>query len=109
MESGIFHFNFRGGPTGNFGEGIAVFKDGTINGGDVGYTYRGSYRTDDHRLVARIKVKQWRQVPNALFPSPEFEIHVDSPLPTNFDNFTLEGRVEGAGTINLVGRRLEKI
>ena len=109
MESGIYHFRFQGGPSGNYGDGIAVLKDGTINGGDVGYVYRGSYKTEGNRLIAKINLKQWKMVPNALFNLPEFAINIDAPLPGDLKNFTLEGRLEGAGSVHLVGRRLENV
>lgn len=42
MIDGIYHVRFSSSIDGrNFGEGLATFKDGSVNGGDHGYLYLG--------------------------------------------------------------------
>jgi T3SS negative regulator,GrlR len=90
MISGIYHVHFRGGPSQNFGEGIAVFKDGKINGGDVGYVFRGSYETTERRIASTINVKRWNpSVPNPLVNVPEYDLVVEAEVPGDWANFTV--------------------
>lgn len=40
MKDGIYHVRFSS-SVGAAGEGLAVVKDGSVNGGDAGYLYLG--------------------------------------------------------------------
>ena len=101
MKSGIYHVHFRGGPAQNFGDGIVVFKDGAINGGDVGYIYRGEFRTETNRIIATINAKRWNVVPNALINLNEFNLHIDAPAPIDDSRFSITAQLEGQPHLNI--------
>ena len=42
-----------------FGEGLAIFREGTVNGGDPGYLYQGSYEVTGDKITAKLHVKRW--------------------------------------------------
>ena len=93
MVSGIYRVHFVGGPLQNFGDGIAVFKDGAINGGDVGYVYRGSYQTTDTRIAAAVNIKQWNfSLPNPVTDLSDYHLVVEEPAPADWKKFTIKGR-----------------
>jgi hypothetical protein len=94
MNPGIYRVHFKGGPAQNFGDGIAVFKDGTINGGDVGYTYRGSYDINNGKFTAKIGIKRWNPgVTNATLSLAEYDLGVDGAVPTDWAKFSVGAKV----------------
>ena len=50
MASGIFHVDFRAG-TGDYGDGLVVVKDGSVNGGDLTFCIKGKYLLNQARLI----------------------------------------------------------
>jgi hypothetical protein len=58
MKQGIYHVKFSS-SLGAMGEGLAVFKDGKVNGGDQGYLYIGSYAVNGSNVTAQLKIKRW--------------------------------------------------
>lgn len=112
MFSGIYHVHFRGGSSQNFGEGIAVFNDGKINGGDVGYVYRGSYQTTEKRIAAAINIKRWKpSVPNPLVNIPEYDLVVEAPSPDDWNNFSVSATAAQMPqiTVLITCRRLAEV
>jgi T3SS negative regulator,GrlR len=94
MNPGIYHVHFKGGPSQNFGDGMAVFKDGTINGADPGYTYRGSYEIKDNKFLAKIAIKRWNPgVTNPTLNLAEYDLSVDVPVPGDWAKFSVAARV----------------
>lgn len=86
--------HFEGGPSQNFGDGIAVFTDNKVNGGDPGYTYRGSFETTGDKIVAKINVKRWNPaVTNPTLNLDEYDLTVDAPIPSDWASFSVAARV----------------
>ena len=103
MISGIFRVRFSS-STQDFGEGIAVFKDGSVNGGDHGYIYTGKISGEK----AMLKVKQWNPAVVSVFgPLKSFQLDLAMTSQTA-DAFSATGSVaeHPASRINISGNKL---
>jgi hypothetical protein len=111
LRPGIYQIRFIGGPAQNFGEGIAVLKEGKINGGDSGYVYRGSYEPEDGHIKAKINVKRWNVVPNAIINLAEYDLIVESQRQTDGMGFLIHARIQQQSNIyiQIEGKRLEDV
>lgn len=93
MKTGIFHVKFSS-PQDNWGEGLAVFDHGKVNGGDHGYLYLGSYKMSDNKIEAALKVVRWNQSIEAIFGNiPEFDLKVIGTYSDGNDSFEVSGLV----------------
>ncbi len=109
MKPGIYHVKFSTVPSSNFGEGLAVFKDGKVNGGDLGYIYRGTYEISDSKVTARLHLKRWNPSIASIFGSfPEFDLDLAGHIPLDGTLFYVEGAVVQNPKLRITihGRRL---
>jgi hypothetical protein len=103
MISGIYHVRFSS-STQDFGDGIAVFKDGTVNGGDHGYLYTGSLSGDK----ALLQIKQWNTAVTSVFgPIKNFQLDLTVNSQSS-ETFSATGGIVGQPTskISISGKRL---
>jgi hypothetical protein len=57
------------------GGGVVVFMKGRVLGGDTGFIYTGTYRTDEQTISAQIAVRNFLpEVPNVLGVDGDFEL-----------------------------------
>lgn len=85
MKDGIYHVEFSS-TMGAAGEGLVVVKDGSVNGGDAGYLYKGTLAgSAEGQLRGQLHVQRWNPAHVSVF----------GPL----DSFalSLEGRAAGEG------------
>jgi hypothetical protein len=76
MQDGIYHVRFSS-SLGGSGEGLAVIKHGTVNGGDLGYVYVGSLAVSGNALTGRLNIRRWNQgVVSVLGPLENFELQL---------------------------------
>ncbi|OWQ52518.1 MULTISPECIES: GrlR family regulatory protein [Stenotrophomonas] len=66
MKDGIYHVRFLSNRKG-VGEGIAVFKEGSVNGGDSGYTYSRSKQGDGAGFTTKLTIKRWDPGSESVF------------------------------------------
>lgn len=93
MLEGLWIVQYEG-LQGN-GAGVAVFVNGTVLGGDNGYTYEGTYSTQDGWLTARVHVANFlAEIPSVLGFTGDFDLEIKAPFH--------ERRIQGAMT--LVGK-----
>ena len=93
MNSGIYYVVFTT-YTGIFGDGLAVFDNGNIHGGDNRYLYRGHYTLEGNALAAKIQVSYYRGKFESLFgPLDKFELTLSGNA--GEDQFKLSGHVFG--------------
>jgi hypothetical protein len=109
MKPGIYHVKFSAPSSTNFGEGLAIFSNGTVNGGDPGYIYRGTYELAGTVIKATLRITRWNPAIPSIFGSfPEFELTLSGHMPSDWSLFFAEGKVTQnprlAITVN--GRRL---
>jgi len=108
MKSGIYNVRFTSSQNAS-GEGLAVFKDGTINGGDPGYLYLGSFQQEGSAVNAKLKIVQWNKSYQSVFGNvPQFELSLSGTIATDDLQFSVEGVVpqQPGLKIKIIGRRL---
>jgi hypothetical protein len=67
MLEGIYHVTFSS-STNSLGEGIAVFKGDSVNGGDRGYLYTGTtYTAADNQFKSALRITQWNPAVSSVF------------------------------------------
>jgi hypothetical protein len=77
------------------GGGVVVFTSGKVLGGDTGYTYTGTYKTEGATLAATIRVSNFLPgVPNVLGLKGDFDLQIKAPI----NNQVMQG------AMSLVGR-----
>ncbi|MCR6655607.1 MAG: hypothetical protein NVV63_07270 [Opitutus sp.] len=108
MKPSIYHVNFASSQQ-SYGEGIAVFKDGTVNGGDHGYVYVGTYDLSSTSVSARLKIKKWNAAVTSVFGNiPDFDLDLRGSLSPDQSTFTVTGGIKQlpGPTITIRGRRI---
>lgn len=98
MKSGLYAVIFNASH-GN-GGGVVSFEDGTLNGGDAGYYYQGTYREEAGKVTASLRVRRWNPAIQSVFGDlAEIELNLHG---------TAEGEVftAGDGRISVSGRRI---
>jgi hypothetical protein len=93
MRNGIYHVKFSS-SMGKFGEGLAVFKDGKVNGGDQGYLYIGSYDgSNPSSVTAKLKIKRWNASWESIIGNiPEFELSLTGTTAPDGNSFSVTGK-----------------
>jgi T3SS negative regulator,GrlR len=109
IRPGTYQLSFSGAPLQNTGAGSAVICDGTINGGDPGFVYRGSYEINDGRVTARINVKRWNPISNPIANLSEYDLIAEGNVSNDGKEFSIEGHVQQHPNIRIKieGKRLE--
>jgi len=93
MKSGIYYVIFTT-HTGIFGDGLAVFDNGIIHGGDNRYLYRGHYTIEGNSLTAKIQVSYYRGKFESLFgPVDKYELTLSGDA--GEDQFKMSGHIFG--------------
>lgn len=109
MKPGIYHVRFRS-SLGAYGEGLVVFKDGTLNGGDPGYVYSGTYELAGEQVTGRLRIKKWNQGVTSVFGLlAPFEIALTGTFNPDFGAFDATGRIAAVPltpAVSISGRRL---
>lgn len=59
MSQGIFYVKFTAN-TGDYGDGIIVVKDGSANGGDLHYLYRGKVPKISGEVQSKFTISKWK-------------------------------------------------
>ena len=111
MKDAIFYVEFTSPSTpGSFHHaGVAVFIDGTVNGGDNGYSYVGSYTENGQEVAAHLKIKLWNQGSRSVFgPIQEFELSLRGTVAPDEKTFQAQGEITAMPQmkITITGRRM---
>lgn len=108
MTPAIYHVQFTSSLQAR-GEGLAVFKDGSINGGDEGYLYVGTFAGDSSNVTATLKIKKWNPVATSVFgPLKEFDLNLRGTFQPDGTHFKVTGvspQIPGA-SITITGDRI---
>ncbi len=107
MIDGIYHVTFSSNSN-DFGEGIAVFKGDSVNGGDHGYLYTGTKSGQGEQFNSTLTIKQWNPSVQSVFgPSKEFVLEL-SGNSSGDNSFVAHGNVVGQpqSKISIRGRHL---
>lgn len=95
MRPGIYHVTFAPFLHQDQGDGLVVVsKQQTINGGDPGYIYRGSFTVDGRKLTARLNIKRWNQYAVSVFGNiAVFDLDIEGELSNDLTSFSGQGVV----------------
>lgn len=102
MINGIFEVHFRSSMPDN-GSGLIVIKDGSVNGGDEHFLYRGTLSGEPSSITAKINVSQWKSGNTSIIGAPNFDVEFKGSLSDS--GLQLSGSVHGQ-TITVTGRRV---
>jgi hypothetical protein len=92
MRNGIYSVKFAA-SLGVIGEGLVVFKDGTVNGGDHGYIYTGSYDVSNSKATAKLKVKRWNPGSMSILGNiQEFDLVLSGSEGQDGTSFSVSGQ-----------------
>ena len=107
MIDGIYHVTFSSNSN-DFGEGIAVFKGNSVNGGDHGYIYTGTKSGQDDKFSSTLTIKQWNPSVQSVFgAAKEFVLELNGSS-SGDNSFLAHGQVAGQpqARISIRGRHL---
>jgi len=106
MQEGIYHVRFSS-PQGTSGEGLAVIKAGSVNGGDGGYLYSGQLAATGDQVAGQLEIKQWNHAVPSIFGQLR-KFKLDLKDSANGDTFAVSGGMAGQPNlkISIAGRRL---
>jgi hypothetical protein len=103
MLDGIYHVAFSSG-TSAFGEGIAVFKGASVNGGDHGYTYSGTKNESGTSFASTLAIKRWNPSAHSIFgPVNEFSLELSGST-SGANGFLAQGHVVGQPHLKITVR-----
>lgn len=106
MKDGIYYVRFLSNGQG-VGEGIAVMKGESVNGGDSGYTYTGYKQVSADGFVATLTIRRWDPNSQSVFgPLNEFKLEFRGAATD--DGFQATGSIVGelGMTLNVRGQFL---
>lgn len=108
MTSGIFHVEFRA-STGDFGEGLVVVKDGSVNGGDTHYLYQGEVPKESGDFESRFTVRKYRNGNVNVVGIDNYTLLAKGRVNYHDGTLELRGAVENAPqlTIQLRGHKIQ--
>jgi hypothetical protein len=102
VSPGIYAATFSGLPSGKMGVGVAIIGNGHINGGDPGYTYRGSYEVSGVKISASLKITRWDPSAVSIFGNlPNFDLALVGQFAEDHASLSLEGNVAQIPTMRI--------
>jgi len=107
MQDGIYHVRFSS-SVGSSGEGLIVFKQGTVNGGDAGYLYIGQLGVNGETLSGQLNIKRWNPAHVSVFgPLDNFDLQL-SGKENSGSSFAVTGGIPSQPglSITITGRFL---
>jgi T3SS negative regulator,GrlR len=95
MKNGLYTAEFINADNSDSGTGIVVIRNGTINGGDRGYTYQGRFKRQEYGLDLQINVKRWNPEWISIFgDTEEFNLKFEGRFSPEDTSLTLTGSDE---------------
>ena len=67
MKDGIYYAYFHTPDNSDWGEGIAVLRDGYLNGGDYGFTYQGRFIRNEYDASLTVIIDKWNPECESVF------------------------------------------
>jgi len=109
MRNGIYRIDFKTPYSVPF-PGWLVVKDGSVNGADSAFTFKGTYRNEVNKVTGDIHVKLYNTTAEQSVLGPkEFDLKVGGDFAPN--GFNLTGTLMGSpgGPIEIVGYWLDEV
>lgn len=110
MSNGIFEVNFRS-STHDFGGGLIVIKDGSVNGGDAHFLYRGTFTESGGTAKAMIAVDKWKAGNTSIVNIDHFQIEFTGSVDFNAGALNLSGHVSNSPSlaITVSGKKIGEV
>ncbi|MBM7061704.1 hypothetical protein JQX08_13410 [Pseudomonas sp. UL073] len=107
MPNGIYEINFKSSLK-DFGKGLVVIKDGSLNGGDLHLIYRGQFQSDNGQIHAQIIAEQRKPADATVADIERLEVDFAGNLDASTGNIFLAGAVTGRPNllITAIGKKL---
>lgn len=100
MQNGIYQVVFSSNM-GASGGGLAVVKDGSVNGGDEGYVYKGNLLADGSSVSGRLEIKRYNAQRASVFgPLTEFQLDLVGAADA-VGGFSVSGGLVGQPGLNI--------
>jgi hypothetical protein len=94
MKPGIYHVTFASFLQQDQSDGLAVVKDNAINGGDLGYIYRGSFKVTGTKIAATLNIRRWNQYAVSIFGNiATFDLEIEGQVSSDLTSFSGQGFV----------------
>jgi len=94
MNSGIYHVTFAAPLQPDQTDGLVVIKGETINGGDIGYIYRGSFKISGTKIAATLNIKRWNQYAVSIFGNiATFDLEIEGQASPDLSSLSGQGFV----------------
>jgi len=94
MKPGIYHVTFAPSLQQDQADGLVVVKGDTINGGDPGYIYRGSFKISGTKIAATLNIKRWNQYAVSIFGNiAAFDLEIEGQVSPDLSSFSGQGFV----------------
>ncbi|WP_044873067.1 GrlR family regulatory protein [Pseudomonas sp. LFM046] len=100
MSQGIFHVRFQSNLA-DFGEGLVVVKDGSVNGGDGHFLYRGTLSAESGPVSGQLSVDKWRTGNHSVVNLDHFKLNVQGAIDYVQGTLSLQGQVENAPHLSI--------
>jgi hypothetical protein len=110
VQNGIYHVRLLS-SAGGASEGLVVFSQGSLNGGDLGFLYIGHLTGSDEALSGKLTIKRWSPSQVPVFGTLEnFDLQVSGHA-TASNSFTISGVIASQPdlTITIAGRFLSAV
>lgn len=108
MIDGLYAVHFR--TADNEGTSVVSVVNGSVNGGDAGYSYQGRLTETSQGVKSTLTVARYNPKTESIFgPVESFELEVSGP--TSDRSFELTGNVKGspAHKIDISGHYLKPL
>jgi hypothetical protein len=112
MENGIYHIEFKPAGSDTVGNGLVVLQNGSVNGGDISYIYRGMEITKGENIISKIQVSRYDASQQSIFGSLEnFDLELSGTLSKDGREFSLSGTIVGQPQfrIHIAGKKLRDL
>ena len=108
MSQGIFHVQFKSNLQ-DSGQGLVVIKNGSINGGDDHYLYRGAAPQKTGPFTGQLYVSKWREGNRSVVNIDNFQLDVNGKIDFKAGQLDLVGTVTGQPQlqIQIIGKKVE--
>ncbi|HDY5025884.1 TPA: hypothetical protein RQ640_001269 [Pseudomonas aeruginosa] len=107
MSQGIFHVQFKSNLQ-DSGQGLVVIKNGSINGGDDHYLYRGTAPQQTGAFTGKLHVNKWKDGNRTVVNIDNFQLDVNGKIDFEAGQLDLVGTVTGQPQlqIQIIGRKV---
>ena len=109
MAGGIFYVTFNSSIN-DHGDGLVVVKDGSANGGDAHYLYRGKVPEQSGKFESEFLISKWKDGNTSVVNMDDFALAAHGEVDYEKGIIQLSGSVVGQPglTIEIKGSKIKE-